>query len=156
MIKELGIIALAYSCDVCHQSQSYIPNLDSQSPAYIERRLHHFKINETESIMGRITQGLNEEEIKLLSVFFGDRSSSVIHKKRYENTYGKEIYEIKCKSCHNGSENSINIQIQGRGYLVRTITNFIYEDRYMPDAMRINLLSLSEDELSLLLDYLSK
>lgn len=156
MIKELGIIALSYSCDVCHQSQSYIPKLDSQSPAYIERRLRHFKINENESIMGRISQGLNEKEIKSLSELFGKRPPPEKNEKNNENIYGREIFEKKCKSCHNRDENGINIQIQGKDYLVRTIINFIYEKRYMPDAMRINLISLSENELKLLIDYLSK
>jgi cytochrome subunit of sulfide dehydrogenase len=68
---------LAMSCTSCHgpdgKSAGNMPKLYGKSVEYIESQLIRFKTGESKpTVMDRIVKGYTDEEIKLISEYFGN------------------------------------------------------------------------------------
>ncbi|HIP71784.1 MAG TPA: cytochrome c4 [Anaerolineae bacterium] len=152
---------LANTCFGCHG-----PNGNSVGPAsptiaglsseYFIETMHGYKSGEIPStIMGRITKGYSEEEIKLLAGYFSKQKFNRAAKSQKTDPKlakkGAKLHKKYCEKCHEdggrSSEDDAGILAgQWMPYLHYTFTDYLSGNREMTKKMKKKMNALKDKE----------
>ena len=157
-------------CEICHDSGSdpYVPRLAGQSAKYLIKQLNRYKEGERESaIMTTIVNSFQSDlEMKGVAEYFSKQPSAKQKQAPDEAFYdGKHMFEqtYACAGCHGfdgkgGTDQALVVPVlagQKKTYLVQRLTSFREAEHDDMNPMTRVAKKLSDDNISLVADYLS-
>ncbi len=161
-------------CSLCHGAEGesaspIFPRLAGQHPEYIAKQLADFKSGRRKGAMNDQAAELNEDEMKALGVFFGDKKpKSYTIREEDLGAVGRYIYHrgnpfsgvAACASCH-GPKGDGTVQLprvagQHAAYLEGQLKDFNKRERTNDNAVMHAIASkLTELEVKAVSLYLS-
>lgn len=150
---------LADTCQGCHGMNGNslgpaMPSIAGMSAEYLTEVLKAYKSGDASStIMGRITKGYSDEELKQVAEVYS-KKKFVAAPQEFDSAAaakGKKLHEKYCEKCHSegGSEagdDSGFLAGQWTPYLHATMTDFTSGTREMPKKMKKKVESLMKKE----------
>ena len=145
------------TCVACHGQKGIskgpsIPTLGGMSEAYVIEMMEGYQSGEIPStIMGRLAQGYNEEEIEQMGKYFASLEYEKAEQKHDASkvAQGAKLHDKYCEKCHSESgtvpdDDSGFLSGQWRPYLEAQIMDYRNKDRIATKKMMKKVKALNE------------